>query len=89
MEQKKEAIKNVKITYADNVVPDKDRERIMTRQVNVWLEPLIKEINEQNAKVEIFLNESGINHLSFFEINNELHAKALERLKIFQNPSGR
>lgn len=79
-------IKNIKFEYADHVLPDAERERFMTGQANLWLEPLIDQFNEEDAVVNFFLKERGENRVHFTGMSNELEVKVNERWKLFQIP---
>lgn len=77
-------IKNITFAYADNVNPDKERERYLSRQAELWFEPLIKELNEQSGTIDFFLKEGFENRVSFNNIGKGLVDKLNERIKLFQ-----
>lgn len=85
MENKKERLSNINFEYADKVLVNKDREHFLSNQANLWLEPLIEEINkEPEASVNFYLKEGDENRVHFTGMNDELESKAYERLKLFQ-----
>lgn len=81
-----EKIKNIVFDYADNLVVDKDRERYMTVQANIWLKTLVKRFNDENAVVHFLLREKGENRVYFTGMSKDLEVEAMERLRLFQNP---
>lgn len=77
-------IKNIRFKYADNVLPDRERERFLTNQAGLWFEPLIEEINNQSGTIDFFLKDGFENRVSFNNINKDLEDKMYHRIKIFQ-----
>lgn len=78
--------KNITFEYADNVNPDRERERFLANQAKIWFEPIIDEINNQSGTIDFFLKERGENRVSFNGMSNELQIKMCERWSLFQVP---
>lgn len=79
-------VNKIEFEYDDNVLPDKERERYMSKQANLWFEPLVDQFNAEGATVNFFLKERGENRVHFTGMSDELKVKAYERMKLFQNP---
>jgi hypothetical protein len=77
-------IKNIRFEYADNVLPDKEREQHLANQTNLWFEPFIDELNNQSGTIDFFLKEGFENRVSFNGIDKNLEDKLYQRIKIFQ-----
>ncbi len=73
------------IEYADNVLPDKRKEENAIRNINDWLEPLIPEIVDNDVTAILYIDEVGIQHLSFSNnVSNDLINKAQKELEKYQ-----
>ena len=76
----------IKFEYADNVNPDKDRERVLTGQTKMWFAPMLEELEKSNGTVDFFLKENSENRVSFNNMDKDLEIRLYERLKLFQPP---
>lgn len=78
-------IKNIKFTTADNVHLNDDVKTNAERNINNWLAPLEKELNEADAEIELYLDKDGEQHITVNNISDDLNSKVMERLSLFQN----
>ena len=78
-------ILNIKMTFADGLLPDKSRDENAIRNMNNWLAPLINELHDENVTAEIHIDEGGVQHLTFSKnISNELFNKVQIELEKYQ-----
>lgn len=78
--------KNILFEYADNVLPDKERERFLIGQAKRWFEPLKQEIADQEGTINFFLKERGENRLYLNNMAEDLKDRLHERFKLFEIP---
>jgi len=67
-------IENIKFEYVKGVKQDDAREHNATRNINIWFEPFIKEINEQKAIITVSFDKD-LDSLLFENISNDLREK--------------
>ncbi|MEI9955144.1 MAG: hypothetical protein WDM90_02300 [Ferruginibacter sp.] len=66
-------------------MPDKRKEENAIRNINDWLEPLIPEIVDNDVTAILYIDEVGIQHLSFSNnVSNDLINKAQKELEKYQ-----
>ena len=78
-------IKNIKFTTADNVHLNDDVKTNAERNINNWLAPLEKELNEADVEIELYLDKDWEQHITVNNISDDLNSKVMERLSLFQN----
>ena len=76
----------VKFEYADNVMPDKERERFLCNQARLWFEPFVNDINSQSGTISFFLKKGDENRVHFNGMDKDLEFKLHQRLRLFQVP---
>jgi hypothetical protein len=76
--------KNFRFEYANNMLPDKEREQFLKDRSGLWFEPYIGEINIQTGTIYFFLKERSENYIWFENMKTDLSDKLHERAKLFQ-----
>lgn len=76
-------VKNIRFEYADKGKLDKERERFLARQAELWFEPFAEQLNNQSGTIDFFLKEGYENRVSFNCIEKDLANKLYERFTMF------
>lgn len=81
--------KNIKFEYADNVLPNPNREQAMDNLINLWLGEFADKINKQSGTVEVYFQDDLNQRISFNGMDDDLQAILYQQLKKFQPPHTR
>jgi hypothetical protein len=89
MSENKIAAKNIRFEYADNMVPDSNREQGMTNNINSWLGQFTKEINGQMGAIVVYFGENNEQRVHLDNMSDDLKATLYRHLQKFQPPDNR
>jgi hypothetical protein len=80
-------IKHIEFAYSEGVRKDANREANMTNNINMWLQPLVEEINKQEGIVFVIFSTYDTQTFEVDGISIELKKRVFERLDSFKHPS--
>jgi hypothetical protein len=76
-------IDKIEFTYSDLVRKEESLESNMKANIDMWLSPLEKEINEKGLTVGVAFISPGRNHISIFDVDPDLYEKFFNQMKLF------
>ena len=79
-------IEHIEFAYSPELRKDETREANMRNNLNMWLEPLTKEINDQLGIVFVIFTSYEAQEFSIDGISVELKKRVIERTSAFSYP---
>ncbi len=76
-------VDNLEFVYSPDVCKDDTTESSMRINVDMWLSPLEKEINEKNVIVGVVFLSPGQNHITLLGADPDLYTRFFNRMKLF------
>lgn len=77
---------NIFFDYPDFVNPDRDKEGVMSMNLNMWLSSFAERINKEGVKIRIYFGEDNIRHVSFETLNEDLKGELMAHMKRYVTP---
>lgn len=76
-------VDNLEFVYSPSVRRDENAETAMRINLDMWLRPLEKEINEKDIIVGVIFLSHDKRHVSLLGADTDLYARFTERMKQF------